>query len=126
MAQHRGIGVSTSTKILHKCNPRIFPILDAERVQSTYNKIIEKNKEKNEYKIDENTLRELIRAIRNNMKKSYPLLSYIKSELPKEVDITKTRIFDILLWAKTGEYDKNNPKPMPYYFFKIGNERHKN
>jgi predicted RNA binding protein with dsRBD fold (UPF0201 family) len=128
MTQYKGISVSTSTKILHKRNPGIFPILDVARVQKTYGKIIEKYEVKNEHKIDEDKLRELIKAIRGNIKESRPILDHIKSNLPKEVDITKTRIFDILLWAESGEYDMNNPtkldnwKPIPYYFFQIKNE----
>jgi len=75
MENCNGLKKATSTKILHKIRPGLFPILDS-RVISFYD--------------SDNTI-ELIERIREDIKKSDYLLDYIKEKIPRKPKITKTR-----------------------------------
>jgi len=115
--ENSGIKVSTATKILHKLRPGIFPILDVERIQKLYNQKLDNLKD-----IEKN-LDKFLDIIWQNMNDSTALLNYIHDNIPNDVKLTRTRIFDILLWAKSSEdeifnFRKKYDKSIPYYFFK--------
>jgi len=90
-----GIGLSTSTKILHTLYPRIIPMID-NPLQNKYKKIVNKSwtkKESDEILIDfYNNLK-----IESNRKN----LNFIFNEISKNNlrNLTKIRIFDILWWS---------------------------
>ena len=82
---NNGVGQAVATKILHKTRPMFIPILD-KRITSLY-----KNTKDDK----------LIGTIHNDIIKSNDSLIVIQESIP--IELTKNRIFDKLLWMKSGE-----------------------
>ena len=90
-----GIGLSTTTKILHTLYPKIIPMIDSQ-LQKKYRQVI--NDGWTENKSDEI----FIDFYKNlKIKCNRQNLNYIFNELPKNNirNLTKIRIFDILWWS---------------------------
>ena len=91
----KGIGLSTTTKILHTLYPKIIPMIDSQ-LQKKYRQVI--NDGWTENKSDEI----FIDFYKNlKIKCNRQNLNYIFNELPKNNirNLTKIRIFDILWWS---------------------------